>query len=245
MGLAGQGLTFSRSGVDILRGVDIALEGGTRTALTGPSGSGKTVLMSLLTGLARPDQGSVLLDGRPLNDLQGQARRRIGIVFQGYALVALLTAAENIELALTATGTPPRQARARARGQLETLGLGDRAEHLVEELSGGQQQRVAVARALATRPDVLLADEPTAEQDPGHRAATLDAILAAADNGTAVLLATQDLDVASRCDRQMQIKSGILAGRPEHLAEQVPRAKEQAIRMSPGPGLVVNELVLA
>lgn len=211
LGLVGQGLTFSRGGVSIVRGVDIALESGTRTALTGPSGSGKTVLMSLLAGLARPDEGSVLLDGRPLNDPQGQARRRIGVVFQGYALVALLTAAENVELALTATGTPPRQARASARDWLEALGLGDRAEHLVEELSGGQQQRVAVARALAARPDVLLADEPTAEQDPAHRATTLDAILAAADDGTAVLLATHDLDVAARFDRQVRMESGMLA----------------------------------
>ena len=152
-------------------------------ALTGPSGSGKTTLLSVLAGLAEPDSGTVLLDGRALADHGPQLRRRVGIVFQGYVLVALLTAAENVEMALVVTGLPAAQAAERAREALELVGLADRAEHLVEELSGGQQQRVAVARALAGRPDVLLADEPTAEQDPAHAAQALDAILAAADRG--------------------------------------------------------------
>ena len=161
-------------------------------ALTGPSGSGKTTLLSVLAGLAEPDSGTVLLDGHPLADHGPQLRRRVGIVFQGYVLVALLTAAENVEMALVVTGLPAAQAAERAREALELVGLTDRAEHLVEELSGGQQQRVAVARGLAGRPDVLLADEPTAEQDPAHAAQALDAILAAADRGAAVLLATHD-----------------------------------------------------
>lgn len=211
--LTGQGLWFSRSGVDILRGVDITVTGGQRTALTGPSGSGKTVLMSLLAGLTSPDAGRVLLDGRRLVEHGENVRRRVSVVFQGYALVALLTAAENVEVALTVHGIPARQARTQARQALEAMGLGDRLEHLVEELSGGQQQRVAVARALATQPDVLLADEPTAEQDPGHRAATLHAMLTAADTGTAVLLATHDPAVAERCDQQLHLSAGTLTGR--------------------------------
>jgi len=140
--LVGEELTFSRSGVEILRGIDIDLRSGERVALTGPSGSGKTTLMSVLAGLAEPDSGTVLLDGRPLADHGPQLRRRVGIVFQGYALVALLTAAENVEIALVATGLPAAQAAERAREALELVGLADRAEHLVEELSGGQQQRV-------------------------------------------------------------------------------------------------------
>lgn len=215
--LVGEQLRFSRGGVQILRGINIDLRSGERVALTGPSGSGKTTLMSVLAGLAQPDTGTVLLDGRPLPQHGPQLRRRIAIVFQGYALVALLTAAENVEMALIATGLPASQATGRAREALELVGLADRAEHLVEELSGGQQQRVAVARALAGRPDILLADEPTAEQDPTHAALALDAILAAADHGVAVLLATHDAQVVRRCSRRLHVVDGALTD-PETLA---------------------------
>ncbi|GAB2578326.1 ATP-binding cassette domain-containing protein [Microlunatus antarcticus] len=207
--LVGQDLRVSRGGVEILRGVDLTVHGGERLALTGPSGSGKTVLLSVLSGLVLPQSGTVLLDGRPLAQ-EPSLRRRLGVVFQGYGLVALLTAAENVELPLLAARVPAAQARVRAYEALESVGLADRAEHLVEELSGGQQQRAAVARALAVRPDVLLADEPTAEQDVGHRASTLDAILAAANAGTAVLLATHDPVVAARCDRVVHLDAGVL-----------------------------------
>ena len=211
--LVGRGIRLSRGGVEILRGVDVSLRGGERLALTGPSGSGKTVLLSVLAGLARPEVGTVLLDGRPLADVPS-LRRRLGVVFQGYGLVALLTAAENVELPLLAARVPASRARIRAREALELVGLADRAEHLVEELSGGQQQRAAVARALVVRPEVLLADEPTAEQDVDHRTATLDAILAAASFGTAVLLATHDPVVAARCDRVVHLEAGVLRRAP-------------------------------
>lgn len=215
--LVGEGLRFARHGADILRGVDLRLRAGERVALTGPSGAGKTTLMSLLAGLETPTAGTVLLDGRPLDAHRSDLRRRVGVVFQGYALVALLTAAENIELALLATGTAASEAAARTQEALARVGLSDRAEHLIEELSGGQQQRVAIARALAGRPDVLLADEPSAEQDPANRALVLDALLAAADTGTAVLLATHDAAVALRCDRRVHLVDGRLAA-PEELA---------------------------
>jgi putative ABC transport system ATP-binding protein len=207
--LVASDVRVSRGGAEILRGVDLTLRGGERLALTGPSGSGKTVLLSVLAGLVRPGGGTVLLGGRPLDDVP-LLRRRLGVVFQGYGLVALLTAAENVELPLLAARVPAAEARTRARAALELVGLADRAEHLVEELSGGQQQRAAVARALVVRPDVLLADEPTAEQDVDHRAATLDAILAAASSGTAVLLATHDPVVAARCDRVVHLDAGVL-----------------------------------
>jgi putative ABC transport system ATP-binding protein len=208
--LVGKDLVLTRGGTPILRGVDLTLRAGERVALTGPSGSGKTTLLSLLAGLERPDSGTVLLDGIPVADLGATLRLRIGMVFQGYALVALLTASENVELALLAAGVPAEQASRRARECLSAVGLTDRAEHLVEELSGGQQQRVAVARALATRPSVLLADEPTAEQDPVHRAVALDALLAAADAGAAVLIATHDEGLAVRCHRWVHIVDGAL-----------------------------------
>ena len=215
--LTGRQVRLSRNGVEILRGIDIDLRSGERVALTGPSGAGKTTLMSVLAGLAEPDSGSVRLDGRALAEHGPELRRRVGIVFQGYALVALLTAAENVEMALVATGVPAAEAAERAREALELVGLSDRAEHLVEELSGGQQQRVAVARALAGRPDVLLADEPTAEQDPAHATRALEAILSAADRGAAVLLATHDAQVAARCDRRLHVVDGAVA-EPETLA---------------------------
>ena len=215
--VVGKELRLRRSGVQILRGIDIDLRSGQRVALTGPSGAGKTTLMSVLAGLAEPDSGTVLLDGRPLGDHRLHLRRRVGIVFQGYALVALLTAAENVEMALIATGLPGPQAAESAREALELVGLADRAEHLGAELSGGQQPRVAVARALAGCPDVLLADEPTAEQDPAHATQALDAILAAADRGAAVLLATHDARVVRRCDRRLHIVDGALT-EPETLA---------------------------
>jgi ABC-type lipoprotein export system ATPase subunit len=208
--LVGQGIRVSRGGTEVLRGVDLAVRAGERLALTGPSGSGKTVLLSILAGLAAPSAGAVLLDGRPLPAHGATLRARMGLVFQGYGLVALLTAAENVELPLLAARVRPSEARARAHEALDLVNLGDRSEHLVEELSGGQQQRAAVARALVVRPDVLLADEPTAEQDVGHRAATLDAILATASRGTAVLLATHDPVVAARCDRVVHLDAGLL-----------------------------------
>ncbi len=206
--LVAQGLHVSRGGAEILRGVDLTLHSGERLALTGPSGSGKTVLLSVLAGLSRPDAGSVELDGKPLGPT-ADSRRRLGLVLQGYGLVALLTAAENVELPLLASSVSTHEAGVRARQALDEVGLGDRAEHLVEELSGGQQQRAAVARALVVRPQVLLADEPTAEQDAGHRAATLDAILRSTSTGCALLLATHDPVVADRCDRRIHLVGGV------------------------------------
>ncbi len=208
--LVGRDLGLTRGDRVILSGVDVTVRGGERVALTGPSGSGKTTLMSLLAGLEVPDTGTVVLDGEPLVDLGATLRVRVGVVFQGYALVALLTASENIELALLAAGVPGTEAVCRAEESLAAVGLADRSDHLTEELSGGQQQRVAVARALATRPSVLLADEPTAEQDSVNRAVALDALLAAADTGAAVLIATHDVDLARRCDRWLHLVEGRL-----------------------------------
>jgi putative ABC transport system ATP-binding protein len=224
--LVAHGLHLTRGAVEILRGVDLALSAGERVALTGPSGSGKTVLLSLLAGLVSPTSGTVLLDGRPLAAHGSALRRQLGLVFQGYALVALLTAAENVELALLSVDLPAPAAARRARIALEAVGLAGRTEHLVEELSGGQQQRVAVARALAIRPNILLADEPTAEQDPAHRAATLEAILRAAHFGTAVLLATHDPEVAARCDRRLHI----VDGRVVDLSSSTRRSEHSAAR---------------
>jgi putative ABC transport system ATP-binding protein len=140
--------------------------------VTGPSGSGKTSLLSILSGLAAPTAGAVYIDGAPLTGFAGPALG-VSVVLQGYGLVSLLTAAENVEIALRAAGRPPRDAARAARASLAQLGLDAHADQLVEELSGGQQQRTAVARALALEPRLLIADEPTAELDPAARAIAL------------------------------------------------------------------------
>ena len=206
-----RGVRVTRGGRTLLDGVDLTVEAGERVALVGPSGSGKSTLLSVVAGLLGPDAGEVLLDGRPAAGVAATSGGRVGLVLQGYGLVALLTAAENVELALVAgAGVAPAEAAERARAALDVVDLADRAEHLVEELSGGQQQRVSVARALAVRPHLLLADEPAAEQDRAHREAARSAILGAADHGAAVLYATHDPEDAARCDRVLELRDGRL-----------------------------------
>ena len=178
---------------------------GERVALMGPSGSGKTTLLTTLAGLLPPSGGQVLVRGEPLAG-RPALRAELALIFQGYGLLSLLTAAENVEVAVRAAGHSPREAMRRAAQALERLKVARFAGHLVEELSGGQQQRVAVARALALRPRVLLADEPTAEQDAAHRAVVLDELLAVTDSGTTVVIATHDPEVAERCDRIVALR---------------------------------------
>jgi putative ABC transport system ATP-binding protein len=193
--------------IDVLKGVTLDIPEGDFLALMGPSGSGKTTLLTALAGLNPPTSGSVLVTGTPLAT-DRSARRRLAIVLQGYGLVSLLTAQENIEVALRAQGRAPADAIAAATDALGRVGLEPFADHLVEQLSGGQAQRVAVARALAMRPDVLIADEPTAEQDADNRTRVLTEILAAADHGAAVIIATHDPEVAEVCDRIVTINAG-------------------------------------
>ena len=194
--LEGKGLRYERAGRVIFHDVDLRVGPGERLAVLGPSGSGKTSLLAVLGGLSRQDGGEVLINGAPAGPAP---RPGLAIVLQGYGLVSLLTAAENLEVVLRATGRSAADAAADAREALASVGLGEHGGHLVQELSGGQQQRVAVARALALRPDVLIADEPTAEQDKATRALVLDRLLAVADAGAALVLATHDPEVAQRC----------------------------------------------
>src|SRR4051794_5556940 len=158
-------VTYGRGGRGVLDGVSVALEAGETLAVVGPSGSGKSSLLAVLGGLEAPDSGVVRLDGQPLKAGNIAQRRRLGLVLQGDGLLSLLTAAENVEVALQARGTTGCCARTRAAESLADLHVSDVAGKLLEKLSGGQQQRVAIARALVTQPDVVLADEPTAELD--------------------------------------------------------------------------------
>ena len=205
--LKAHGLKYVRNGQEILADVDVTVEPGESLAVTGPSGSGKTTLLSLLSGLAKPTAGQVYIDGQPLTKFAGP-ELGVAVVLQGYGLVSLLTATENIEIALGAAGRPAAQAAATARSVLARLGLEAHADQLIEELSGGQQQRTAVARALALEPRLLIADEPTAELDPAARAVSLSAMFAIAADGGSLILATHDPEVAARCDRILDLKAG-------------------------------------
>jgi putative ABC transport system ATP-binding protein len=196
--LEARGLRCEAGGRNLFEAVDLTVAGGESVALVGPSGSGKTTLLAALAGLGDPAAGEVWLDGE-----QVRAGHTAGIVvvLQGYGLISLLTAAENVEVALRAAGTDPAEVREPAREALDRVLLGPHSDQLVEELSGGQQQRVAVARALALQPHVLLADEPTAEQDRATRAVVLTRLFEVTAAGGALVLATHDPDVAERCDR--------------------------------------------
>ncbi len=206
--LEARGIRYAREGQLILDGVDLAVPVGQSVAITGPSGSGKTSLLTILSGLTAPDAGEVYVGGKRLAGLPGP-RDGVAMVLQGYGLVSLLTAAENIEVAVRAAGVPARDAQTAAAAALDELGLGPHAGQIVEELSGGQQQRVAVARALARQPRLLIADEPTAELDQAARAVVLARMLDVATRGGAVVLATHDPEVAERCTSILDLRVAV------------------------------------
>jgi ABC-type lipoprotein export system ATPase subunit len=197
-----------------LRGADLALKRGSWTSLMGPSGSGKSTLLQVMAGLLEPSGGSVMLDGRDLTRLPPHetARRRrtlIGVVLQRDNLHPLLDAAENVGLPLRLDGRPRGEVRARVDQLLQAVGLVDRRHSGVGQLSGGEAQRVAIAVALAPRPRVLLADEPTGELDEATAAALLDLIdTLRAQEDTTILTVTHNPQVAERADRRVAMRDG-------------------------------------
>ena len=216
--LAGQGLVrtyrLGSGRVQALRGVDVAIAPGDFVVVQGPSGSGKTTLINLLGLLDRPDGGDVLLDGRSVlgmsDDALSDARRdRIGFVFQTFSLVPVLTAEENVAYPMSLKGVPGPEGRARARALLARVGLEDRAAVRPDLLSGGERQRVAIARALANGPEVVLADEPTANLDSGTASGILD-LMVELNTGRRVsfVVATHDARVAARARRILTLRDG-------------------------------------
>lgn len=201
------GIDYRRGGRQILDGVQVRARAGEVLAVAGPSGSGKSSLLAVLAGL-EPATGDVRLDGSLLRPGDVALRRRFGLVLQGYGLVSVLTATENVEVVLQARGVEREQIRARAAAALRSVRLDGQGDQLVEELSGGQQQRVAVARAIVTDPDLLLADEPTAELDAEMRQVVLEILFAAAHGGAIVIVATHDPDVAGACDGELRLVGG-------------------------------------
>ena len=206
--LEARGIRYTREGQVILDGLDVTVPAGSSLAVIGPSGSGKTSLLAILSGLTPPTAGEVFVNGERRSGTPAPWAG-VSMVLQGYGLVSLLTAAENIEVAVRAAGIPAREAQSAAAAALEDLGLGPHAGQIVEELSGGQQQRVAVARALARKPRLLIADEPTAELDLAARTIVLDRMLGVTGHGGAVVLATHDPEVADRCDEILDLRLAV------------------------------------
>jgi putative ABC transport system ATP-binding protein len=197
-----------------LRDVNLQLRRGEFVGLSGPSGSGKSTLLQLIGGLDRPDAGRIVVDGQSVGDLESPVeyhRDVVGFVFQQHHLLPMLTARGNVELPLIAAGVP-RAARAeRAQELLAEVGLGDRADDPPAKLSGGERQRVAVARALANRPRLLLADEPTGSLDQETSRRVLDLLVDLRErHGMTMLIVSYDPEVAERADRSVRIVDGRL-----------------------------------
>jgi putative ABC transport system ATP-binding protein len=202
--------------VDVLRGIDLAVDAGTSVGIVGPSGSGKSTMMMVIAGLERTTRGRVQVAGRDLTTLSEDAlalfrRDNVGIVFQAFHLVPTMTALENVAVPLELSGR--RDAFERAREQLEAVGLGARTHHYPGQLSGGEQQRVALARAFATEPSLLLADEPTGNLDGATGRIIVDLLFGlSARRGTTLLLITHDPALAARCDRIIHLADGRIVG---------------------------------
>jgi heme ABC exporter ATP-binding subunit CcmA len=207
-GLIAEQLGYHRAGRDILDQVSLRVAPGELLAVTGPSGSGKSSLLAILAGLERPDRGWVRFAGERIDASTGALPEGFGLVLQGYGLVSLLTAAENVGIVLQTRGIVGGELSERVEQALEQVGLTSAGDQLIEELSGGQQQRVAIARALVVRPRVLLADELTAELDAESRGRVMRLVSELASGGAAVVLATHDPDTAARCDRQIRLVGG-------------------------------------
>ncbi|HUY08138.1 MAG TPA: ATP-binding cassette domain-containing protein [Candidatus Dormibacteraeota bacterium] len=191
----------------ILEGAELKVAAGETVVVTGPSGSGKTTLMLVMAGLQDPDRGQVLLDGDPISG-RDDLRLRFGVVLQNHGLVSVLTAAENVAIALQARGLGRGEVADRTQDMLVALGLRDSVNRLVRDLSGGQRQRVGVARALVGEPEVVLADEPTSELDSERRALVLNLMRDHAAKGNIVILASHDQVVADAAGRTLDLVDG-------------------------------------
>jgi putative ABC transport system ATP-binding protein len=206
-----------------LADIDLNIEPGEFTALAGPSGSGKTTLLNLFGALDQPTAGTVLLEGEDLGTLSpsrlAELRlRKLGFVFQAYNLIPVLSACENVEFVMELQGVPGSERRAKAVELLIAVGLGDLADKRPLEMSGGQQQRVAVARAIASEPRVVLADEPTANLDSETAGQLLDLMHRLnRDRGITFVFSTHDALVIDKARRTIRLRDGRII-RDEHKA---------------------------
>lgn len=209
-------VTRSFGKVTVLDGITLQTEPGEVVAIYGRSGSGKTTLLNIVGGLDRPTSGTVSVAGQELTALSEEQldtlrRTRVGFIFQSYGLLPHLSAADNVEFALRLAGVAPAQWRERTNEALEAVGLTKRMHHRPPELSGGERQRVAVARALAVRPALLLADEPSGALDHATGLQIIDLLVRfARESGANVWIVTHDTAIAERVDRAYRITGGKL-----------------------------------
>src|SRR5579864_3778708 len=199
--------------VTALRGISLKVAPGEFVAIMGPSGCGKSTLLSLIGGLDRPTEGKIIASGRELDTMRDRQLadyrlQHVGTIFQSFNLIPTLTALDNVSLPMTLGGIPTAQRRERSRRLLEKVGLKDRINFRPTRLSGGEQQRVSVARALANRPGLILADEPTGNLDEEAGQGVLGLIKEMHGLGATVVMVTHDPDVAAVADRIVRMRNG-------------------------------------
>ena len=196
-----------------MRDLNLDIARGAFVAVLGPSGSGKTTLLQCLSGLDDIDSGSVEIDGEDVHRMSdarraAQRARLMGFVFQSLNLIPVFSATENVELPLLLNGSSPAEARRKAEATLDRVGLTRRLGHRPDELSGGEQQRVAVARALAARPALVWADEPTGSLDTANAAEVVELLAELHAEGMTLVLVTHDATVAARAQRRLSMRDG-------------------------------------
>ena len=199
--------------VEALRSISVTIERGEFVAVMGPSGSGKTTFLNCLSGLDDVDSGTVEIEGTDIHRMADAKRSRyraetMGFVFQSFNLIPVFTAAENVELPLLLAGAAPSEARRRAEETLERVGLAARKNHRPNELSGGEQQRVTIARALAGRPAIVWADEPTGNLDTETASKIMDLLVELNSDGLTLVLVTHDADIGAMAKRIVRMVDG-------------------------------------
>jgi putative ABC transport system ATP-binding protein len=199
--------------VEALRGLSLRIPPGEFLAVMGPSGSGKTTLLNCLSGLDEIDSGTVVVEGLNIHEMSDAKRSRhraekMGFIFQSFNLIPVFTASENVELPLLLSGASPSEARSRAEETLERVGLGPRKNHRPNELSGGEQQRVTIARALAGRPSIVWADEPTGNLDTETAGSIMELLRELNSEGLTLVLVTHDPAIGKTSNRLIRMRDG-------------------------------------